>query len=70
MDIFSTDDHLSIAGVIDSRNHVQERRFTIARWPDDHEKLTAMHLKGNAFQNGYFCFPYNKPFENVLNINQ
>jgi hypothetical protein len=56
--------------MINPRNHVQERRFAVTRWPDDHDKLTAMHLKGNAFQDRYFCLSDNKPFENFLDINQ
>ena len=49
MDVTASDDYLSIAGSVDACNHVEQRRFTVPRRPNNGHEFSLVDVKRQSF---------------------
>ncbi len=62
------DDDLPLAGVVDAGDHVEQRRFAVARRADDGHELAGHDVERDAFEDGHVAVADVEAFDDVLDL--
>jgi hypothetical protein len=62
------DDDLAVAGVVDAGDHVEQRRFAVARWADDGDELAGHDVERDAFENRHLTIANGEVLGDVLDL--
>ncbi len=54
--------------MVDTRDHIQQRGFAIARWSNDGNKAAGFDAEGNVLQDNNFLVANRKTFINMMGL--